>query len=365
MTSVSLTSFGKLGRTCPILSRTSCIAFVMSVDMRNSANTWLWPSFEFDRMRLAPETVLIAYSSGLVTSVSTTSGLAPGYAVNTSTNGRLTSGICSTLSRLYAKRPNTAMPIITIVAKTGFLMETRVIHMVALPSFLASGALPGRLRAAGGGHRRRCRCREGCRRGCLDDRRRPVLQVVEARGQHRGVRRQRGLDLHPPHGVVAATGRDEALYELAAFDGPHECLPRLRAHGRGRQRGHWRAGGERDAARGEHSAADRAIGIWDSDVHQDGSRARLGRRIDALDTPGEPAIAEAVDRELHRFADSELRHIDGRYRSLQLHIGQVDNRDERRVEGHLLADLDVALRHDTRQRGRGDGVAQCVPRELN
>ena len=72
----------------------------MSVVIRNSAKTSLCPSSEFDRISLTPETVLIAYSSGFVTSVSTTSGDAPGYAVSTSTNGRLTSGICSTRSRL-------------------------------------------------------------------------------------------------------------------------------------------------------------------------------------------------------------------------------------------------------------------------
>ena len=77
-TSGSFTSRGKPGRTCPILSRTSCIAFVMSVDIRNSAKTSLWPSRELERIRLAPETVLIAYSSGFVTSASTTSGEAPG-----------------------------------------------------------------------------------------------------------------------------------------------------------------------------------------------------------------------------------------------------------------------------------------------
>ncbi len=50
----------------------------MSVAIRNSAKTSLRPSFEFERISDAPETVLIAYSSGLVTSVSTTSGEAPG-----------------------------------------------------------------------------------------------------------------------------------------------------------------------------------------------------------------------------------------------------------------------------------------------
>ena len=50
----------------------------MSVAIRNSAKTWLCPSSELERIRLTPETVLIAYSSGFVTSASTTSGEAPG-----------------------------------------------------------------------------------------------------------------------------------------------------------------------------------------------------------------------------------------------------------------------------------------------
>jgi hypothetical protein len=77
-TSGSLTSRGKPGRTCAILSRTSCMARIMPVAMRNSANTSLLPPREFERISLTPETVLIAYSSGLVTSASTTSGDAPG-----------------------------------------------------------------------------------------------------------------------------------------------------------------------------------------------------------------------------------------------------------------------------------------------
>ena len=40
-TSGSLTSRGKPGRTCAILSRTSCIARSISVAMRNSAKTSL------------------------------------------------------------------------------------------------------------------------------------------------------------------------------------------------------------------------------------------------------------------------------------------------------------------------------------
>ena len=78
ITSGSLTSRGKPGRTSAILSRTSWIARATSVSSRNSANTWLVPSSELLRIILTPEIWLIAYSSGLVTSVSTASGDAPG-----------------------------------------------------------------------------------------------------------------------------------------------------------------------------------------------------------------------------------------------------------------------------------------------
>ena len=45
-------------------------------------------------------------------------------------------------------------------------------------------------------------------------------------------------------------------------------------------------------------------------------------------------------------------------------LRQVDDGDERRVESHLLARLDVALGDDSRQRRGHDRVAQRVPREL-
>ena len=93
------------------------------------------------------------------------------------------------------------MPTITIVAKTGLLIETRVIHMAVLPGGGRVSPRPasGRTSARDAG--------SGRRRGRLDDRRRAVLQVVEARGEHRRVRRQRGLDLDAAGGVVAAAGR--------------------------------------------------------------------------------------------------------------------------------------------------------------
>src|SRR4029079_8112640 len=136
------------------------------------------------------------------------------------TNGRLTSGICSTLSRMYEKTPSTVIATITIVAKTGVAIDVRVIHMVA--------ALAG---AAGLRARRVLR-----RRGRADQRRRAVLQVVEARRQHRRLRRQRRLDLDAAIGLGAAAGDDDAPRELAAVDQPDVRLAGFAAHGRQRQR---------------------------------------------------------------------------------------------------------------------------------
>ena len=78
MTSGSFTSLGKPGFTAAILSRTSCNARLTSVARPNSAKISLRPSSEVERIVRTPDTVLIAYSSGLVTSVSPTSGEAPG-----------------------------------------------------------------------------------------------------------------------------------------------------------------------------------------------------------------------------------------------------------------------------------------------
>ena len=60
------------------------------------------------------------------------------------------SGICSTPSLAYEKSPSTHSATITMAAKTGLLIETRVIHMVGAPR-LTSGpqARPSRREATG------------------------------------------------------------------------------------------------------------------------------------------------------------------------------------------------------------------------
>src|ERR1700758_1779190 len=132
---------------------------------------------------------LSASSSGLVISVSTAPGEAPGYCTEMKTTGGETSGICSTPSRWYENNPSTHSATMTMVAKTGLLMETRVIHMGTLLE-----VRPCRRRGSAGGDRGKGgsggqrlgrgggRDRDHARLGAL-------AEVVEARAQHRDVRR--------------------------------------------------------------------------------------------------------------------------------------------------------------------------------
>src|SRR3954470_2273574 len=98
-----------------------------------------------------PAIELTPSSTLRVTSLSTTSGDAPGYSVCTTTTGKSMLGNWSTFRRCSENRPSTTSASITIVAKTGFFRLTRVNHM-------ASGGLGagrgdrGRLRAAGEAH---------------------------------------------------------------------------------------------------------------------------------------------------------------------------------------------------------------------
>ena len=70
-----------------------------------------------------------ASSIGRVTSVSTSSGPAPGYTTVTLTNGKLTSGNRSMPSRVIDTTPSTMKLMMTIVAKTGRLIEVSDIHI--------------------------------------------------------------------------------------------------------------------------------------------------------------------------------------------------------------------------------------------
>ena len=87
------------------------------------------PSVDVEITRLTPLMPATASSIGRVTSVSTSSGPAPGYGTITFTNGKLTSGKRSMPSRPSDTMPSTMKLTMTIVAKTGRLIEVSEIHM--------------------------------------------------------------------------------------------------------------------------------------------------------------------------------------------------------------------------------------------
>ena len=129
----SFASFGKLGRICASLSRISCMATLISVPIANSTITKLEFSREREVIFFTPAMVLSAFSIGLVRSLSTACGLAPGYCTTVKANGKFTSGMASIGSRKYDTAPITMSANITMVQNTGFLIATRVIHIAQSP----------------------------------------------------------------------------------------------------------------------------------------------------------------------------------------------------------------------------------------
>src|SRR3954469_1426024 len=99
-----------------------------------------------------PAMALTPSSTLRVTSLSTTSGEAPGYSVCTTTTGKSMLGNWSTFRRCSENRPSTTRASITMVAKTGFFRLTRVNHMGS--GRLAAGGLVQRDAGTGELHRR-------------------------------------------------------------------------------------------------------------------------------------------------------------------------------------------------------------------
>ena len=83
---------GRRLRIAATFSRTSAAATCGSTSSRNSRPTRENDSVELETTRFTPLIPATASSMGLVTSVSTSSGDAPGYTTLTLTNGKLTSG---------------------------------------------------------------------------------------------------------------------------------------------------------------------------------------------------------------------------------------------------------------------------------
>src|SRR3954471_1561384 len=171
-----------------------------------------------------------ASSSGLVTSVSTADGEAPGYCTAMKTTGGEMSGICSTPSRLYENNPSTHKATMTMVANTGLLMATRVIHMeLSSESGPDGGSAGGRRHGRQRLGRRRRRARDDAGLGAF-------AQVVEARAQHEHVRLESLEHLGAAAHRVAPAGRDRAAQQLALLHRPDVLLPGRGADGADRHR---------------------------------------------------------------------------------------------------------------------------------
>src|SRR6266849_4533687 len=101
--------------------------------------------------------------------------------------------------------PSTDSATITIVANTGWLIATRVIHI-------------GLARRRGGGSERLYDLGAA---EALDARRQAVLQVVELRGDHVVGGLHSRQDLDQVRAVVARAGGDRPALEPVADDEPH------------------------------------------------------------------------------------------------------------------------------------------------
>src|SRR5436309_9581102 len=104
-----------------------------------SFSRWNWsemianPSAEVDESRSIPLMVFTADSILLVTSLSTSSGEAPGTRTLTATNGMSMFGQRSTVSREYDTRPRKTSPKISTEASTGLRTESSARRCIVSP----------------------------------------------------------------------------------------------------------------------------------------------------------------------------------------------------------------------------------------
>src|SRR5664279_4277414 len=130
------------------------------------------------------------------------------------------SGSRSTRSWLYENRPRTHSAAMTMVAKTGLLIETRVNHMACVRQPLGRR----RRRRRGESARRR---RRACSAALRDDAGRcAFLQVVEACREDLRFAADALAHLDAAGRRVLAAGDDETANQRPVLDRPDEVLPR-------------------------------------------------------------------------------------------------------------------------------------------
>ncbi len=81
--------------------------------------------------------------------------------------------------------------------------------------------------------------------------------------------------------------------------------------------------------------------------------------------PSNERFAETVDAKLDGHRNRDLRNVVGGHHRLQLHLSQIDDREQRRVEVDLLAGLHMTLGQCARQRRGHHRVVQRIARQLH
>ena len=259
------------------------------------------------------------------------------------------SGSRSTRSWLYENRPSTQSAAITIVAKTGLLIETRVNHMAVL----AARDQAGRARVAGA----EADAGRGRGRGAAalrdDQRRRAFLEVVEAHRRAPGVGHEALDHLDAAGRRIAPPGDDDAAHQRAVLDRPDEVLARGLADGAGRHRHALARVGELDPGLRVLAGAKALALVVEDDDDADRPRAGLGGRRDPVD-PARHRRRLALDPHLRPpgpAASSETSCVPTEPAS-----SSVDRSTTVTIGcsgAHLLARHDVALADDARDR-RGE-----------
>src|SRR6476661_7810988 len=153
--------------------------------------------------------------------------------------------------------PSTVSATITIVANTGWLMATRVIHMAL-----------ARVR----------RCRLDRARAAVASQHRglAVLQIVELGGDHVVGRLQSGEHFHQMRALISRAERYRPALEAFAGDQPDVALRAFAADRRLGQRVRLALGGEGQAHAREHAGLEERVLVGERYVDVDRARAGLG-----------------------------------------------------------------------------------------
>ncbi len=267
------------------------------------------------------------------------------------------SGSRSTRSWLYENRPSTHSAAMTMVAKTGLWIETRVNHMaVAAYERGAASSLP---RPTATTPTRPDRPTTPAAPRCATTLAgAPSLRLSKRTARICASARQALHHLDPARGDVAAAGDDDAPDQCALLDRPDELLTRRLAERGDRHRHPLGAVGELDAGASVLSGAEAFALVVEDDDDADGARPGLRGGSDAVDPPVDVA-ALPLDVDRRRLPRSEERDLVRGDRSGKLERRQVDDGDDRLLRAHLLAGNDVALADDSRDRHRERRLAQA------